>query len=92
VRDARGLDDSQLASIRSKLGRATWKVEHDARTCEAFSMSYAEYYVRGTLRWTKRSCQPEHLDAQTTKSVEDFDQLAISLAQPSPIETSPGKP
>ena len=81
--DAGGrLDEAQLRTIRSDLARATWTVEHSQFHCMARALTSVDYVANGKKVWTARTCEPDHLDAESQKALTEIEAILVQAQTP----------
>ena len=82
-------DRKELKEIRRAVQRAPWQVTTSPIACFARSLSFTDYFVHGSLRFTDRVCSGKTVDVQTRHAI-DLVKQEIAADKP-PVEP-PSKP
>lgn len=75
------LTAADLAAVKTAVHAATWHVEADQVSCMARSAEYVDYVVDGKRVWTDRTCEPQHLDADSRKNLNTATQIVTSATK-----------
>ncbi len=70
-----GLDNSELAEVRTALRDAAWDITYTRIACFAYDPSYTQYVVRGKLVYTAQSCSGAMLDEASRQSIATIEKI-----------------
>lgn len=77
------LEPAALTKVRAALASASWKVTHNRFHCMAMAVTYTVYKVNGKQVWKDILCNPDSLDAQSKKAIDELEaQLKTAKALP----------
>ena len=82
----RCFDKPTLATIRHAVNDVPWDVTLSRIVCRAYSATFTEYYVHGSLEYTARLCGPQRLDDESQASLKIIEaELAKVLPKDEPV-------
>jgi hypothetical protein len=70
-----GLDNTEMAQVRSALRDAPWDITYTRIACFAYDPSYTQYVVRGKLVYTAQSCSGAMIDDVSRQSIATIEKL-----------------
>lgn len=84
----RCFDRRTTATLRAAITQSPWETTILRIVCRAYSPSYTQYYVHGTLEYTARMCGAQRLDAESNRAIASIE-ATIASATPKPYATRP---
>jgi hypothetical protein len=70
-----GLDNSEMAQVRTALRTAPWDITFMRIACFAYDPSYTQYVVRGKLVYTAQSCSGAMIDGVSREAIATIESL-----------------
>jgi hypothetical protein len=71
-----------MASMRDVVDQSPWDTSFLRIVCRAYSPSYTEYYVHGTLEYTAQLCGAQRLDAKSLGAIQVIETELAKVHKP----------